>query len=88
MDPKALRNLHLDVRLQQREGWIAKAELEQSLEALPDVSDKILPPEEAAASEAALLASATPSLSQGVPSPAPELSATPSPPEPDFGREE
>ena len=46
MDPKALRNLHLDVRLQQRERWIDSAELEQALDALPDVTDKIQPPEE------------------------------------------
>jgi hypothetical protein len=46
MDPKALRNLHMDVRLQSRDRWIAGSDLAKELEELPDVSDKIRPPEE------------------------------------------
>ena len=37
--------LKLDRRLLRRRGWIDPAELERELEALPDVSDKIQPPE-------------------------------------------
>ena len=40
------RSLRLDRRLVGRRGWIAPEELERELAALPDVSDKILPPEE------------------------------------------
>jgi hypothetical protein len=41
MDPKALRGLHLDVRLQRRHGWIDRSELAGALAELPDVSDKV-----------------------------------------------
>ena len=37
--------LKLDRRLLRRRGWIDPAELERELEALPDVSDKIQPPD-------------------------------------------
>jgi hypothetical protein len=79
MDPKALRNLHLDVRLQRRDRWIDSSELAQALDALPDVSDKIQPPEEAAAESA-------PAAGEAL-SPAPEAPAPPLSP-PVFGREE
>ena len=38
-------SLKLDRRLLRRRGWIDPAELERELEALPDVSDKVKPPE-------------------------------------------
>ena len=41
MDPKAMRNLHLDVRLQKRKGWISPEELETVLSDLPDTANKI-----------------------------------------------
>ena len=47
MDPKALSNLRLDVRLQQRTGWIPDVELNESLDALPDVRDKMAEDDEA-----------------------------------------
>lgn len=37
--------LKLDRRLLRRRGWIDPAELERELEALPDVSDKVQPPD-------------------------------------------
>ena len=46
MNRKATEKLRLDRRLIDRRDWISKAELEKGLEALPDVSDKIAPPEE------------------------------------------
>jgi hypothetical protein len=46
MNRDAMEKLRLDRRLTNRRGWISKAELERSLEALPDVSDKIAPREE------------------------------------------
>jgi hypothetical protein len=46
MNREALEKLRTDRRLINRRGWISKAELEKDLEALPDVSHKIAPPEE------------------------------------------
>jgi len=40
------KNLRLDKRLIRRRGWIPDDELRRSLEALPDVSNKIQPPED------------------------------------------
>ena len=47
MNRESTEKLRLDRRLINRPGWISKAELEKNLEALPDVSDKIAPLEEA-----------------------------------------
>jgi len=41
----ALRKLRLDCRLQDRRGWIPRAELERALAELPDVEHKAAPPE-------------------------------------------
>jgi hypothetical protein len=49
----ALRKLRLDSRLSGRRGWIDKKDLEKELAALPDVSAKIAPKEEAAANPSA-----------------------------------
>jgi len=46
IDP-ALRKLRLDRRMLDRRGWIAPRELERELAALPDVSAKIAPIEDA-----------------------------------------
>jgi len=46
MDREAMENLRLDRRLMHRRGWASKAEREKQLDALPDVSHKIAPPEE------------------------------------------
>jgi hypothetical protein len=48
IDP-ALRKLRLDRRLMDRRGWIAPQELERELAALPDVSAKVAPTEDAGA---------------------------------------
>ena len=40
------RKLKTDRRLIHRRGWISKEELDKQLDALPDVSDKIAPPED------------------------------------------
>ena len=40
------RDLRYDTRLLRRRGWIDEDELSRYLDALPDVSDKIQPPEE------------------------------------------
>ena len=47
MNRESTEKLRLDRRLINRPGWISRAELEKNLEALPDVSDKIAPLEEA-----------------------------------------
>lgn len=47
IDP-ALRKLRLDRRLIDRRGWIAPQELQRELAALPDVSSKVAPTEDAA----------------------------------------
>ena len=46
MIDEALKKLRLDRRLSDRPGWASKEELERALSGLPDVSDKIAPPEE------------------------------------------
>jgi hypothetical protein len=46
MIDESLRKLRLDRRLQDRPGWISKGELDRELASLPDVSEKIAPPEE------------------------------------------
>jgi hypothetical protein len=46
MDQKAMQQFRLDRRLISRRGWIGREELARSLEALPDVSDKVAPREE------------------------------------------
>ena len=43
---RSLDNLQLDRRLLMRQGWISEEELAKELEALPDVADKVAPPEE------------------------------------------
>lgn len=48
MDRESMQRLRLDRRLIGRRGWIAPAELERELEALPDVSQKIAEPEPSA----------------------------------------
>jgi hypothetical protein len=53
MNREAMENLRLDRRLIDRRTWISRAELEKSLEALPDVSHKIAPSEEDEPPEAA-----------------------------------
>jgi hypothetical protein len=52
MNRDALQQLRLDRRLIKRRGWISQAELEKAIEALPDVSDKVSPPDEEAPAEA------------------------------------
>ena len=51
MNRESTKKLKVDRRLIDRRGWISKAELEKELAALPDVSDKIAPPEEESAAE-------------------------------------
>ncbi len=48
---KSLDNLRLDRRLENRRAWLSPQERERELAALPDVADKVAPPEEEAASE-------------------------------------
>jgi hypothetical protein len=47
MERRSLANLHLDRRLIRRRGWISRDELERELSALPDVSSKIAPIDDA-----------------------------------------
>jgi hypothetical protein len=42
---EALRKLQLDRRMLERRGWIAKADLDRALAALPDVESKVALPE-------------------------------------------
>ena len=53
MNRDTLQQLRLDRRLIKRRGWISGAELEKAIEALPDVSAKIAPPEDEAPADAA-----------------------------------
>ena len=46
MDRETISKLRVDRRLIRRRGWISPEDLEQALEALPDVSHKIAPKEE------------------------------------------
>ncbi len=45
MDRDSMKRLRLDRRLIRRRGWISQRDLERELSALPDVSDKIQPPD-------------------------------------------
>ena len=47
MNRDEMEKLRLDRRLIDRRGWISKAELEKELKALPDVSHKVAPLEDA-----------------------------------------
>jgi hypothetical protein len=47
-----MENLRFDRRLQNRRGWISKADREKELAALPDVSQKIAPPDDDRSAEA------------------------------------
>ena len=51
MADRTKEHMRTDRRLLERPGWITKAELEQELAALPDVSDKIDPREDDPAGE-------------------------------------
>ena len=42
MNNESIAKLRVDRRLHRRRGWIATKELQDELDALPDVSDKIL----------------------------------------------
>jgi hypothetical protein len=53
MNRKATEDLRLDRRLLKRRGWISKADREKEFAALPDVSEKIAPPESDDESDAA-----------------------------------
>jgi hypothetical protein len=46
MNADSTRKLKTDRRLIHRRGWISKSELQKQLDALPDVSDKIAPPDD------------------------------------------
>ncbi len=52
MNRETTEKLRLDRRLMDRSGWLSKAEREKSLAALPDVSDKIAPPEDSGSADA------------------------------------
>lgn len=41
MDNESIEKLRFDSRLVQRRGWVTPEQLQQELESLPDVSDKI-----------------------------------------------
>ena len=47
MDRRALSDLRLDRRLLRRKNWLSDEERARALEELPDVSNKIAPPEDA-----------------------------------------
>ena len=42
MNRDSIQKMRLDRRLIRRNGWISERELEQELEALPDVADKLI----------------------------------------------
>ena len=46
MDRRSMEALRLDRRLIGRRGWISGEELDKALSKLPDVADKIAPPED------------------------------------------
>jgi hypothetical protein len=46
MNRDSTQNLKTDRRLIHRRGWISKTEYQKHLDALPDVSDKIAPPDD------------------------------------------
>ena len=43
MNRESMKQLRLDRRLMNRQGWISQKDLQGELEALPDVSDKVAP---------------------------------------------
>ena len=47
MNKTSLDKLRFDRRLRHRRDWISTTDFSEELESLPDVSDKIAPPEEA-----------------------------------------
>jgi hypothetical protein len=53
MNRDSTRNLKTDCRLIHRRGWISKTELQKHIDALPDVSDKIAPPDDSDGEEEA-----------------------------------
>ena len=57
MNREATERLRLDRRLLDRRGWITKVEREKELAALPDVSDKIAPPDEESSEDASATSS-------------------------------
>ena len=67
MNREATEKLKLDRRLMYRRGWISKAELEDALESLPDLSHKIAPPEEESPQSGAETASGEPGVAQAPP---------------------
>ena len=81
MDLESNKKLRLDRRLTGRRGWIDEKALQASLEELPDVSDKVAPPE---FEEPEPVAEPSPTVATE-PAPAPASSApafTDSPPAP------
>jgi hypothetical protein len=67
MNREATEKLKLDRRLINRRGWISKAEVEDALESLPDLSHKIAPPEEESPQSGAETASAEPGAAKESP---------------------
>jgi hypothetical protein len=53
MNRDSTRKLKNDRRLIHRRGWISKTEYQKHLDTLPDVSDKIAPPEDSEGEEEA-----------------------------------
>ena len=58
MNNESIAKLRIDRRLHSRRGWIDEQDLQRELDALPDVSDKIMPPEEDEPTEEAPVAPA------------------------------
>ena len=46
MNNQSIEKLRVDTRLRRRRGWISDADLQRELDGLPDVSHKILEPDE------------------------------------------
>lgn len=70
MNQKDRAALRLDRRLASRRGWIQDGELDAEFSKLPDVSDKIAPPED----------EAPPAPVEQAPPPAPLFRSDPDPP--------
>jgi hypothetical protein len=66
MNRDEMEKLRLDRRLIDRRGWISRVELEKELEALPDVSQKIAPLEDADPPEAEPAEEAVPETVSGL----------------------
>ena len=68
MNNESIEKLRIDRRLQGRRGWISEEEIQKDIDALPDVSSKILSaeedPERSAPAEGAAPA---PAATQGAP---------------------